>query len=288
MENNFLTPNRPNNVLLRESTVEQLEPIDYSLSLVASFSTTEIQPEAPSPQPSTLLSCQSTPDENKNKISINSTSDCSMHAKFQPQIITSQTETSIESSSLTKVCFLPLNPSTTETEQIRLSPQLSRLLNYKSFTENDNLSLETSSLNFSNNSEVQRRGYVPEATIIQSYPDQDFKEKVRVFGAYDMGWNTRGCGFEYDSLSGVGHLMGCQSGKVMSYSTRIRECKNCDVGNMCHDCRLNSYGTATAMEADVAVELVTQNPLLKEANIEIEVLVGDNDSSSICSIQKSC
>ena len=103
-----------------------------------------------------------------------------------------------------------------------------------------------------------------------------------------MGWNTRGSGFQYDSLSGVGHLIGSQSGKVLNYSTRNRKCRMCDRGHpkMSHDCRLNYYGTAKVMESDVAVELVSQSSILKQKNIEIGVFIGDNDSSSISAIKK--
>ena len=118
--------------------------------------------------------------------------------------------------------------------------------------------------------------------------DNNNNDCVRVFGSYDMAWHTRGSGFQYDSLNGSGHIIGCESGKVMDFATRNRKCRMCDKGHAknVHDCRLNYYGTAKAMEPDVAVELVTQSSTLKEKNIEIGVFVGDNDSSSICAIRK--
>ena len=63
----------------------------------------------------------------------------------------------------------------------------------------------------------------------------------------------------------------------------------CDEGHVKtdHDCRLNYYRTAKAMDPDVAVELVTRSTMLKEKNIEVEVFIKDNDSSSICAIKKA-
>lgn len=105
-----------------------------------------------------------------------------------------------------------------------------------------------------------------------------------------MGWPTRGSGFTYDSLSGVGHLIGSESGKVLDFATKNRKCRLCEKGHVKsdHDCRLNHYGTAKAMEPDVAVQLVTESSILKSQNVEVGVFVGDNDSSSICSIKKAC
>ena len=122
-----------------------------------------------------------------------------------------------------------------------------------------------------------------------STTDTNNNEKIRVFARYDMGWHTRGSGYQYDSLSGVGHHIGNQSSKVLEYATRNRKCRMCDKGHVKtdHDCRLNYYGTVKAMEPDVAVELVTRSTTLKEKNIEVGVFIGDNDSSSICAIKKA-
>ena len=52
-----------------------------------------------------------------------------------------------------------------------------------------------------------------------------------------------------------------------------------------HDCRLNFTGSAKAMEADSAVQLVTQSQILKQSNVQVGIFIGDNDSSSISAIQ---
>lgn len=52
-----------------------------------------------------------------------------------------------------------------------------------------------------------------------------------------------------------------------------------------HDCRLNHTGSAKSMEASMAVELINNNKLLKEANVRIAVVIGDDDSSFLASIR---
>ncbi|XP_031783012.1 uncharacterized protein LOC103316775 [Nasonia vitripennis] len=44
---------------------------------------------------------------------------------------------------------------------------------------------------------------------------------------------------------------------------------------------------AKAMESDEALELVTKSSILKEANLQVGVFIGDNDSSCISSVQKA-
>ena len=113
---------------------------------------------------------------------------------------------------------------------------------------------------------------------------------VRIFASFDMGWTQRGNGRTYDSLNGYSALIGSQTGKILDYCTRNRKCKICDVGRRTgvvkeHDCRLNFYGSAKAMEADAAVQLVTDSKILKDIQVEVGVFIGDNDSSCISAIQ---
>ena len=103
-----------------------------------------------------------------------------------------------------------------------------------------------------------------------------------------MGWQTRGSGYQYDSLSSAWHLIGSQSGKVLDFSTRNRKCRMCDKGHerSNHDYRLNFFGTAKAMEPEIAVQLMSKSSILQDKNIDVGVFIGDNDSSSIYSIKK--
>ena len=53
---------------------------------------------------------------------------------------------------------------------------------------------------------------------------------VSIVASADTGWQKRGTGKNYNSLSGVGHLFGNRSGKFLAYSTRQKQCRVCDVG----------------------------------------------------------
>lgn len=61
--------------------------------------------------------------------------------------------------------------------------------------------------------------------------NKNSNKKVRLFASYDMVWCTRGSGRQYDSLSGFGHIIGSESGKVICYTTRNRKCRLCDNGH---------------------------------------------------------
>lgn len=98
-----------------------------------------------------------------------------------------------------------------------------------------------------------------------------------------MGWSTRGARRQYDSNNGFGAIIGCLSGLVLDYSTCNRTCRKCgkDDPTLKHDRSRNFYGSARAMEAHVAKKIVVESEILRNANIEVGILVGDDDSSTI-------
>ena len=102
---------------------------------------------------------------------------------------------------------------------------------------------------------------------IESAEEDPEKQVVRIFVSYDMAWSQRSNGYKYDSLNGFCAIIGLNTGKVLDYCTR------------------NFYGSAKAMEADGAVQLCTKSNILKEANVEVGVFIGDNDNSSLAAIQ---
>ncbi|XP_018394014.1 PREDICTED: uncharacterized protein LOC108772866 [Cyphomyrmex costatus] len=124
-----------------------------------------------------------------------------------------------------------------------------------------------------NDSEIGREASVP----------------VDLIAGYDAGWQKRGTGHSYNSLSGHGTLIGHYSGKIISYAVQCTTCRKCSLGqnNKEHDCRKNYKGSAKAMEPDMAVELIHKNVLFKQENVRITVLIGDDDSSTIAAVRRA-
>jgi DNA polymerase III epsilon subunit-like protein len=120
-----------------------------------------------------------------------------------------------------------------------------------------------------------------------STESQNAETCTGITGCFDMGWQRRGNGRSYASLSGHGVLMGRVSKKIIGFSTRIKNCKKCaySKNKQDHDCRRNWDGSSKSMEADVAVQLVTNNDCLKKANVHVSTLVGDDDSSTIAKVR---
>jgi len=103
-----------------------------------------------------------------------------------------------------------------------------------------------------------------------------------------MGWSKRGNGRTYDSLNGYATIIGFLTGKILDYTTRNRKCAMCEKEHdpKKHDCRKNFVGSAKAMEADAGIELIGNSSILKDANLRVKVVVGDDDSSTIAAIRK--
>jgi hypothetical protein len=111
---------------------------------------------------------------------------------------------------------------------------------------------------------------------------------VNIIVSYDIGWSKRGNGRSYDSLNGYATIIGFFTKKILDYATRNRKCTMCDKGHSKedHDCRLNFQGSAKAMEADTGVQLIKKSNILKEAGLNVRVIIGDEDSSTIAAVRK--
>ncbi|KAJ8685011.1 hypothetical protein QAD02_020804 [Eretmocerus hayati] len=112
---------------------------------------------------------------------------------------------------------------------------------------------------------------------------------IKILASYDMGWSRRGNGRSYNSMNGYATLIGYCTQKILDYTTRNRKCKACSMGSSKenHDCRHNYTGSAKGMEADAGVELVLHSKVLQEAKLEIGVLIGDEDATTMSAIYKS-
>ena len=103
--------------------------------------------------------------------------------------------------------------------------------------------------------------------------------------SFDMGWQKRSTGKVYDSLSGHAYKIGCRTGEIIGLCVKCKKCAVCRTANRYgmpaaeHSCTINWIGASGAMEAGVALEMVTN--LWKDYNgrLFIEYLVSDDDSS---------
>lgn len=88
--------------------------------------------------------------------------------------------------------------------------------------------------------------------------------------------------------TGVGAVMGVQTGKVLDYKTCNKRCQTCEVSNRLgleiksHDCRKNFEGSSKSMEPCAASELFKR----KDPNVRYHAMIGDDDSSTIAKIHQ--
>ncbi|XP_023932628.1 uncharacterized protein LOC106177003 [Lingula anatina] len=130
--------------------------------------------------------------------------------------------------------------------------------------------------------------------VAQSSTDSATQEEMHLLNAantaepklevsVDGGWQTRGSGRNYGSLSGHCAMIGTKTGKVLSYSVRSKKCRFCNLSQnqmKRHDCRMNWEGSAKAMEADMVVEMV------KNSSNTICSIIGDEDSTTIARVHR--
>lgn len=118
--------------------------------------------------------------------------------------------------------------------------------------------------------------------------DATLGQIINIIVSYDMGLSKRGNGRSYNSLNGYGSVIGLLSGKILDFATRNRKCKQCDIGRTKaeHDCRKNFQGSAKAMEPDVGAALVNESTILKEKSLNVRVVIGDEDSSTIAAVRR--
>ena len=84
-------------------------------------------------------------------------------------------------------------------------------------------------------------------------------------------------------------VIGYLSKKVLDFGTRNRRCRACDfeVSKEMHYCRLNFVGSAKAMEANLGTQLVKHSTVLKESDLQVTIVIGDEDSNTIAAIRRT-
>ena len=100
-----------------------------------------------------------------------------------------------------------------------------------------------------------------------------------------MGWNKRSTGRVYDSLSGHAFMIGCRSGKVISFGVRAKKCAKCSTAKrrgttpVPHFCTINHEGSSGSMEANLALSLTIELFDKSNASVCLNEIVSDDDST---------
>ena len=105
----------------------------------------------------------------------------------------------------------------------------------------------------------------------------------------DMGWQRKGSGRAYNNKSGHGVLIGTESEKILSYRTRISNCKQYVVNKVTgrvkeHDLRMNWGVSSKAMGSGLAVDMLVSGTTEKA---RISTIIMDKDSTAMAKIKKS-
>ncbi|KAK0079804.1 hypothetical protein PV325_000805 [Microctonus aethiopoides] len=116
-----------------------------------------------------------------------------------------------------------------------------------------------------------QRDVIIDCEMEPAYANSD--AKVGIISEYDFGWDKRGSGFSHSTV------------KVAVSSA----CCMCDHGHVQedHDCRKNHQGSAKSMEPASTVNLLVNSTIFKEGKVRVDVLVGDEDASTICHVQQA-
>lgn len=114
-------------------------------------------------------------------------------------------------------------------------------------------------------------------------------ETVDIVVKFDFGWDKRGSGFKYDSLSGRGSMLGNLTNKVLGYDVVSKHCPMCARGHKPenHKCAKNYDGSSKGMEPPSAVRLLVKNPNLKSAKVRVTKFIGDKDAVTMAALKKN-
>ena len=102
--------------------------------------------------------------------------------------------------------------------------------------------------------------------------------------SYDVGWQQRGSGKCYNSLSAHASMIGSKTGKVTDFATRIKKFRVCDYASKKgtaarkHDCQKNWNDTAKSVESDMAVSMLRRSS--SHGKVQVKSITTDNDTTT--------
>ena len=103
--------------------------------------------------------------------------------------------------------------------------------------------------------------------------------------SYDMGWQKRSTGRNYDSLSGHGFYVGCISGKMVRAGVLQKTCTYCytyqslDLPVPDHNCMVNHDGSSDSMKFSLYRTLLEDISAYTKGKVIIGTLVTNDDST---------
>ncbi|XP_062603897.1 uncharacterized protein LOC134265692 isoform X2 [Saccostrea cucullata] len=109
----------------------------------------------------------------------------------------------------------------------------------------------------------------------------------------DGGWQKRGTGRNYNSLSGHVTVMGKNTKKCLSYGIACKTCRKCrnrksssrkNSSKTTHRCRRNWSGSAKGMEPFLTVQCLKS---LKEKGLGVKTLIMDDDTTTFVRAKKA-
>ena len=127
---------------------------------------------------------------------------------------------------------------------------------------------------------------------IQQVAEESCKEALQeeatitpdIVASFDGAWQCRASSGTYNSKSGHAVLIGQENGKILGYGIRNRNCRKCIVNpDKSHLCQRNWGGSAKAMEADLAVELINKS---NGQNHKIKAIIADEDCSTMAKVKQ--
>jgi hypothetical protein len=112
------------------------------------------------------------------------------------------------------------------------------------------------------------------------------KDKLpKIACSYDMAWQQKGSGHQYNSMSGHGSFFGALTRRIVGLVVKSKMCCTCNASKKkdphgpvaYHECWKNHVGSSGSMESAGAVELLTT--LYDQYHVIVERLCCDDDSS---------
>lgn len=106
----------------------------------------------------------------------------------------------------------------------------------------------------------------------------------------DAGWQKRGSGRSFDSLSGHCSMIGAQTGKVLGYEVRSKVCRICQSAERNkkeakdHDCRQNWQGSSKSMEQSMVVSMVKKK---MDEGVKVSTIIADDDTTTISRLRQN-